>query len=181
VEPRWGAGVVNLDLASFGASTTAYRRLFASLAACGRIVSTIQPIPSRRSTAAPRGIFGAACGLPAAEGIRLSHLHRQSLPHHIGHRANLVMHFVTERELDLYEEITANNLHDSSQGVAPGVAPTWKKRGPRPHPTGRRGRLPVSRATPRRAILVTRSHYMNELTEVLLFLFREIVERATAI
>ncbi len=75
-----------------------------------------------------------------------------------------MLFFVAERILNLYEEITMDVMHRISQGAAPSVAPTWKKRGPRPHPIGRRGRLPFSLATPRRAISVTLFLYMDMLT-----------------
>ncbi len=57
----------------------------------------------------------------------------------------------------------------TSQGVAPSVAPTWKKRGPRPHPMVWRGRLPIWTAPPCRALLVTQSLYTNLLNARLEF------------
>ncbi len=49
------------------------------------------------------------------------------------------------------------------RGESPCVAPTRRKRGPRPLPIGRRGRLPTWTAAPRRAFPVTLSHYRREL------------------
>ncbi len=59
-----------------------------------------------------------------------------------------------------------NFMHVTLRWETPGAAPCRQKRGPRPHPTGRRGRLPTWKATPRRALVATLGSYKNMLTTV---------------
>jgi hypothetical protein len=85
--------------------------------------------------------------------------------HLIGHRANNVENYVDEL-MSLYVGGTMNILGIALRGEAPGAAPSRRQRGPRSRMTGMRGRLPIWRATPRRAFLVTLLPYMNLVTTV---------------
>ncbi len=129
--PRKSVGAVNLDLASCGASMTAYRRLFASLTACGRIVSTNQPLPSRWSTAAPRGTLGAAYGLPAAKCIVSTFI------------VIVDKGYFADKLVEAFVPNVREIVDMTLGGVAPGVALTPQKRGLPPPRTGRGRRLPI--------------------------------------
>ncbi len=97
--------------------------------------------------------------------------------HHIGYRATFMGNNVAEWMWSLFEDVVVFILFVTSRGVAPGVAPTRKKRGPRPHPTGRRGRLPFWTATPRRAFPGTLSRYMDLHIALVVTEFRRRVMR----
>jgi hypothetical protein len=66
------------------------------------------------------------------------------------------------------------DVHTILRGETPGVDPTHRKRGPRrPHRIGRRGRLPLWLASPRRGFFVYLVSYMNvpdEFTSLALFI-----------
>ncbi len=81
----------------------------------------------------------------------------------IGYRATLTEFVVNKRKLRLFEYSVMFELVVIFRGVAPGVAPTRRKRGPHPQLSGRWGRLPACKATPRQAFHVTVSPYTNEL------------------
>jgi hypothetical protein len=87
----------------------------------------------------------------------------------LGNSATVItMNAVDKSDQVSYVSGTVHFLDVCVGRAAPCVAPSLQKRGPRPHPSGRRGRLPNQSATPCRVSLTTVSHYMNVLDAVAL-------------
>jgi hypothetical protein len=70
---------------------------------------------------------------------------------------------VDELDQGFYASCTMHFLDIHVGLAAPRAAPSLQKRGPRPHPIGRRGRLPNQSAAPRRVSWTTVSHCRNML------------------
>ncbi len=152
-----------LVLTPLGALAALCRSSIAVLAACGRNVALMMPCPTTSAPRALRWAFRPARGRPSLYVIPFRLSHHRRLGNSANVRGAVRLHAV------LFGDVTVNFVVAFGGGAAPGVAPTPQKRGPwRLLATSRQGRLPTSRAPPRRGIPRYQVHYKNFLNAVLL-------------
>ncbi len=142
--------------------------------ACGRHLSATPKVSASSLIAEPTSLSRPARGQAISEYIAIH------LRHRLGNSANLTENVVAKWMMGLYVGNVMNFLYVTWRWETPGAAPCRQKRGPRPHPTGRRGRLPNWKATPCRVFEVTQVLYKNELTTVLISVSWKQVPRTVA-